>query len=39
MKTIFEKTSGVEGVSFGECKLGIFAKRTIEKRTDWASST
>ena len=24
MKTIFEKTSNVEGVGFGECKLGDF---------------
>ena len=39
MKTIFEKSNGVEGIGFGECKLGdYFPQAFIKKRSCRASA-
>ena len=32
METIFEKTSNVEGVGFGECKLGDFLPQELLRK-------
>ena len=32
MKTIFEKSNGVEGIGFGECKLGDYLPQVLLRK-------
>ena len=32
MKTIFEKSNGVEGIGFGECKLGDYLPQALLRK-------